>query len=894
MFNMRILIKYIVFFMLTFNIINAKASNVELELEDDNKPQFISADFKGALNLPHPIMLHLMLDDKTSNTLGRLIAIAYYFEVKYKGEALNYDFSDDVAYIFPDLSPNEIDSKTSQIRMIIKTYRWGLTKYKQIAAELIAPKPTPIIIGDDDYAIKGSIDYIPVPEDSYAVINEFKKVVSYSQDPKDLEAMELYRQRQLDKKKNKTDFDKFRSMVNKIEFSKIHRYGVDLPNPFIGNAGIGKWVEDNEFKARAISEIAQINDAKEFIVAIHINSPAHRFILANNLSTDLQKPKIELVEQENIASYEVLYPLASQFVDEMMIAGYTDNFAIPVKITTTDSKKGISFVAKTTFQSCDDRIKCITKEFITPLTIEQGVDNASSSMKNFIKQSYYNIPNDKSDNIHISEATANVSKDGKSIEKINFVIDISGNPQNANFIIEDERNTQFKAPQINIHDDKVYVSVVPLTNQDKLFDADVTVGFRLNKFDTLKQTVKIKPYTIEDIQQINMLSLFILAIFVGFMFNLSPLGLNVLCLNVYYSFYSKSLQTPKYWQKICTILPVSILLVYTIKVYFNIELLWGMQYNRIIYFAFCIAAILFLIMSVKHHKLLIFQNHKTMLLLTISVITILLPVSCTYNLIKISHQILYSNDIFINYITTLCMTMGILIPYILIACTYNKIKNFLLNKKLNEYLYYIIYTVGNCYIVYLILVLLAQITFISILKVLLCLTALFLLYKYFYAFNDALHKTKLSIEQKIRSEKVACIIVLILCLLLVNKTDTYALLKHQLSPILITQEELNKNLMNGKKVILSITSDWSLINALNNISAFNNYHLNKLVTRHNVEYINITASEITPEIRDYILRYNKYNLPVYILYTLNMNNGIILPDILTNLTVEETVRNFKY
>ena len=133
-----------------------------------------------------------------------------------------------------------------------------------------------------------------------------------------------------------------------------------------------------------------------------------------------------------------------------------------------------------------------------------------------------------------------------------------------------------------------------------------------------------------------------------------------------------------------------------------------------------------------------------------------------------------------------------------------------------------------------------------------------------------------------------------MCLVLVNKTDTYALLKHQQSPILITQEELNKNLMNGKKVILSITSDWSLINALNNISAFNNYHLNKLVTRHNVEYINITASEITPEIRDYILRYNKYNLPVYILYTLNMNNGIILPDILTNLTVEETVRNFKY
>ena len=296
--------KNIVFLLLTFNILTVHAASVKLDLLNE-EAKYISAEFKGALNLPHPIIFKQILDKKDNNYSGRLFVIAYYFDAKYQDDAIEYDFSEDVSTIFPELTPEEVIVRTNLIRKAVKTYRWGKKKYTDLAIEMTVPKEPPLLVDDDEYALLETIDYIPTPEDSFTVINDFKKVVSYSDNPKDIKAMEAYHLRKLEKKENKTDYEKFTYMLNKIELSKIPSYGIDLPNPFIGNAGMGKWVEQYGFKARSVSELGQINNSISFIAGLHINTPSHRFILANSLSDKMQKPQISLTETQNIKSYKV-------------------------------------------------------------------------------------------------------------------------------------------------------------------------------------------------------------------------------------------------------------------------------------------------------------------------------------------------------------------------------------------------------------------------------------------------------------------------------------------------------------------------------------------------------------------------------------------------------------
>ena len=281
--------KYIVFLVLCFNILAANASKVILDLDEEEHPYYTSAEFKGALNLPHPLIFKKMLNQPNNSQSGKILLIGIYFDAKYPGDAIEYDFSDDVKIIFPDLKSNEITDRTNFIRTVVKMYRWGKEKYKDVTTEMVAPKDPPLLVDDDEYAIMGSIDYIPVPEGTFAVVDEFKKVVSYSTNQKDIEAMEAYQQRQLEKKENKTNYEKLQSMVSKLEFSKIPYYGIDYPNPLVGTAGTGKWVEKDGFKARLVAELAKIKKAEKIIAGVHVNIPSYKFMLGNNLSQEFQK-----------------------------------------------------------------------------------------------------------------------------------------------------------------------------------------------------------------------------------------------------------------------------------------------------------------------------------------------------------------------------------------------------------------------------------------------------------------------------------------------------------------------------------------------------------------------------------------------------------------------------
>ena len=237
---MPMFLKYIVFLFFCFNISALQAAEVIYEF-DENESERPVSDLSARVNLPHAERLREILEESDSSPTGRILILGKYFDEKYPDKAIETDFSQDVAAIFPELTQQEVYERTNLIRHAVNLYRAGTQKYTEIKEKLLAPEEPPLLVDEEDYDRPGLHPYIEAPEGQVAVVYDFKKVLSYGNNPRDIKAMEAYRQRQADSKLHKTTFDKFKSMVGKLEFSKLPFYGYSLPDPFVGNAGVGEW-----------------------------------------------------------------------------------------------------------------------------------------------------------------------------------------------------------------------------------------------------------------------------------------------------------------------------------------------------------------------------------------------------------------------------------------------------------------------------------------------------------------------------------------------------------------------------------------------------------------------------------------------------------------------------
>ena len=96
------IIRYIVFLIFFVNASTAFASEVVADIE--KTPQYMMP-VTGRLDLPHPASMRDFVMKNSDDFIGRLLLLGKYFDEKYPGDLIEGDFSDDVALIFPELSP---------------------------------------------------------------------------------------------------------------------------------------------------------------------------------------------------------------------------------------------------------------------------------------------------------------------------------------------------------------------------------------------------------------------------------------------------------------------------------------------------------------------------------------------------------------------------------------------------------------------------------------------------------------------------------------------------------------------------------------------------------------------------------------------------------------------
>ena len=86
---------------------------------------------------------------------------------------------------------------------------------------------------------------------------------------------------------------------------------------------------------------------------------------------------------------------------------------------------------------------------------------------------------------------------------------------------------------------------------------------------------------------------------------------------------------------------------------------------------------------------------------------------------------------------------------------------------------------------------------------------------------------------------------------------------------------------NNKIVFLDITADWCITCQVNKITTINTENINKLFLNNEIKLLQADWTKKDPEILEFISKFGRYGIPVNIIYSRKFNEGILLPEILS-------------
>lgn len=873
--------KYIVCFVFCFNITAVNAAEVIADF-DEVLPAELEAF--GRADLPDATQMQSILYGEDTNELGRIILLGKYFDAKYPNDLINNDFSDDVAAIFPELSQQEVYDRTNYIRHAVNLYRWGTNKYNDIKAKLAVPEEPPLIADDDEYDDPKKYTYIETEPDKVAVVYDFKKVLTYGSNPRDLKAIEAKKQREAESKQHKTGFDKFKSMASKLEFAKLPFYGISLPNPFVGNAGVGEWLYGGGFKARLISELAEINSSDKFLGAIHVGIPQHRFMLATSLSEHLQKPRIIFEEMQNIKSYKVYNPTPINVLNDKIVGGYAGDLAFPIEFETLEPNKPIKLKAKIVFNSCDNNLNCELADFLPELQIENGEENKTSGMQNFIRQTFYNLPQDNNNNLILKSHSLTIDKNSGNVSQLQFVFAFKGKISNFAIFLEDENYTAFTRPAVTVNDNLIYVTTEPLTNADKLLNKEITITARLNNYTAITQKATLTTGEPDlDFSNLSLPVALRFCLFAGLLFAFMPAGLGFLLLILSKTDYNK-LQPVIYG-----IVAGANIMAALAVIFYGADFVWGNQYASFAYLSVLTAGTAAILSGLKYSDLLPNKYTSSVLLATGIMLSFYLPIFGTAYTARIAAYFTAANHWY-QLLAANFAAFVIALPYIILLII-SKIspKTVLPQKAKKVALTLGVFLLLICFIVAAGRIIL-QLSGWQIVKFTLALAVVWLLFDYLFRFLQALAQVSVPQKQKEVARKVIGGLFALITIAFALITSHLKSLPKQVANA-YNEKALTDYIATGHNVLVAITPEWCFTCKVNSFLTFNKRNFERWKTDYKLVYMTVDANN-TAQVGYLLRRYHQTGLPLYILFNYQFENGIILSPSVDETSFQQFLTDF--
>ena len=340
--------------------------------------------------------------------------------------------------------------------------------------------------------------------------------------------------------------------------------------------------------------------------------------------------------------------------------------------------------------------------------------------------------------------------------------------------------------------------------------------------------------------------------------------------------------------------------------YLGYALGWGMQYQSIKFLIIMTFILASLIIVFPHLQNLGLQNISRRLdnkfNFILGSLIVLLSTPCTGPYLATAIGFALSGTYLDIIVILYAVAFGLALPYLLAYCLKNP-ENLLpksgpwLNK-----LYFIMQGMLYLTILWFLSLILSQTSWICVIVLLLCLIT-FLFFFYIYqkfsksldgVFDESISEITLIKLKKI--SKVCICFIFITCLGISTLVADNSYNKNLIENAANKQAAIDKKLILeklslGHPVLLEIDADWCLTCRYNNFSTLNKQNITRWQNLYQLEIIKVDWTNYNAQTLDFMAQYGRKGLPFYILYTPLMKDGIVLPEIFSNIEFEELLIN---
>lgn len=858
----------------------------------------------------HEITLESQIND--------VIEVGQYFDLNYPGNRINEDFIEDVRKFFPNAGLQELYDKQALIRDGVKFYRFFRDTYNSVKEKMLIPEEPPLVVADKDYDTGYKEEYIETAPDQLAVIEDFKKVLSYGPDSRDYKAFEQKYIKDHAKDMPKDKLDRFAMMVKKLDWKKLPFYGVIFEDPFSGKDGMGKWVEADGVKLRAITAGSKTGKNKNMRGAVHFSLKDGYAVLALP-SGEFSKPKIDFSGSENLESASVFYPFPERQVGEgnSDLAVYTENFAIPVLFTMKDSAQPLKLNGAVKFTLCKtDGSGCQSMELKPGLILEPG-DDFRSAVNNFVIQSFNNLPQTGSGDVELKEAVVDTEKDGGEV--LRLIFKQSAPVAKFDVFIDDASHLAFERPRVAINGDDIIARLIPLQKDAKLEGKEFDVTVRYGSNDSFRTKITAKESSWFDFMQNKLtVGIILLGILGGFILNFMPCVFPVLSIKLIsltkFGARSGNKTSKNFLLTVGGIFASFFVIAALLSLlkYLGYSIGWGMQFQSPSFLVLMIFVITLFMAQIwglfdfripdKLNRFLTKRDENDNLVHFLTgILIVLMATPCTAPYLATAIGFALSGSVMDIFVIMMAVAFGLSIPYFLLLFIaditiylpkpgpwMNKLNNFMILMLLLT-------------LVWLFSILYAQ-AGIAAAAWLFLFSFLFLAVVWF--FNLLMRAIDLRPENeadKKRLRRFFRFIALSLCALLVllslwnTHRDFTERQEQELASKerVINYDEIAAYIRDDKIVIVSVGADWCLTCVYNDVSVFSKYRFKEMLRNEDVVMIDIDWTNYNAEVLDFMEKFGRKGLPFYVLFSKMIPDGMVLPEVLSETELLKIIRDIQ-
>ena len=874
--------------------------------------------------LPNNVVLDLAPGEENeqritlSDQVSTILEVGRYFEKNYPGDFINGDLSEDVRQFFPHLSNQEVYDREELIRDGVKIYRYAKGIYDKIKSKLLTPEAPPLVVAEEDYDIYTPEPYVDAGENKVLIITDIKKVLSYGPDKKDYEAYKARYERKLKEqaqKENPDAFEQLSQVLSKLNWKKLPFYGLVYDYPIIGNKGIGRWdidSENKELKATLLSDKTSTNNQDQLRTILRVKIPEGYSIPAFNTQY-ASKPKIDFSGSQNICGHDAFMPIPERediYEGQDQIV-YKENLAIPVVLKVADSKQPIQLDAKIEFALCSKQAPCRQVSLNPKLSLEAG-SGFSSSVSNYVTQNFNYLPATSLEDVEITKAI--YDEENKTLKLSILNSGLIGKPD---IYINAGAHTRFSRPRIAIDDDKITALFDVSGEYTNLSDREIEVILVKDAYNALRTRIEVSAASIFDFASERLtLGILLMAMLGGFILNFMPCVFPVLSLKLL-SVAEFGAQNDKTLKKSFALTALGIYLTF-----FMLALLlsvikslgyaigWGMQFQNPLFVVFILFVITLFIAQIKGFYTISIPSKLLMVSqklgdksawrhLFTGFLVVLMATPCTAPYLGTTIGFALAGNPIDIFAVLSAVAIGISLPYLLfifmpdISVFVPKPGSWM--EKLEHWMNFLLVLT----IIWLLSILWSQTEAWTIFRVVLYLGIFFGLIWFRQHIVDDIEYQETQEYIKKSAQKMIRISFWIIAVLLFigaswDVKSSFAVARQETSQTTTQQlnlAEIAADVKQGRIVLVNVGASWCLTCTYNDYLVFGNISVKKLINQYNIKVINIDWTNYSTEILQFMERFGRVGIPFSILFSPNIPEGMVLPEIMTERELSDILRS---